>query len=828
MQTELPTGQVSDESANFGRAFAQMHQHEAAPTATAVRFKWCHLVVFDQLGAGGYGEVFRAFDATLKREVALKLQRSNHRFAPAAGRAFIEEARRLAQVRHPNVLAVHGAAVDTAGSDRRAGIWTDLIIGETLSAQIARDGPLAAVELLRLLTELSAAVAAVHAQAIVHGDLKPANVMQEAGQAGRFVLMDFGAGAKLDDHGRARLTAGSMHFMAPEQRAGKPLGTAADLYALGATAFFAATGQTLALFEDTPDAERAHWLKLHLQRALAGAGAGVVAGNHTAESAKPLATKRLGVALAELVAELLGTEPEARPSAAVFLKRCHALASAPARRQRQRLYRALTAVLLLALLALSTALIVTLHARDAIVLERNRALSVRDFLLSIVRNADPLQSANPTRNLTVLFENAVSALPKAFADDPRSEAQLLNQFGRSLLVLDQDASGLAALTRADALLELAGVAHTDVGRIDTRSYLGRAYRIRREYGPAAVLANEQAKLCTGKAQAPASSCLQIVNDQIQAVGYGGDPARALVLVEENLARANAANLATHDRAAFSQFLQSYMRRDLGDYPGARAAMITLVDRTLNASEVNAPGMLFGLMWLALSADDLGNITLARSINNDALIGYEALYGKTSHYTTSVRMRAATLALHAGDALAARQITQTLMALPNSATYAPVIESATVLAALADDVSISDSTLDLALSSRALALGEHAAMVLEMRIDLAAVAIKRQQWTRAESLLETVRADLEQPRFAALQPSYALQIYNLATRAPSKNLALAASAQAKALALLAQQQRRIFDPVSADWVGQAVPDAKASSLEIAQAAARIRAGYVKSM
>ncbi len=814
MQTQLLAGHPSIEAADFAHAFAQMHQHEAAPTAAAVRFKWCHLMVFDQLGAGGFGEVFRAFDATLKREVALKLRRSNHQFAPAAGRAFIEEARRLAQVRHPNVLAVHGAGVDNVLDHGRVGIWTDLIIGETLGERIARDGPMAAVDLLRLLTELSAALAAVHAKAIVHGDLKPANVMQEAGQAGRFVLMDFGAGAKLDDHGQARLTAGSMHFMAPEQRIGKPLGTAADLYALGATIFFAATGQTLALFENTPATELAHSVKLHLLRSMA-------------ENAKQLDPKWLNAPLAQLVGELLAPEPEARPTAAVFLKRCYALASAPARRQRQRLYRALTAVLLLALLAISAALMFTLHARDAIVLERNRALSVRDFLLSIVRNADPLQSANPTRNLTVLFENAVIALPQAFPDDPRSEAQLLNQFGRSLLVLDQDAAGLAALTRADALLERAGVAHTDVGRIDTRSYLGRAYRIRREYGPAALLANAQAKLCTGNVQAPASSCLQIVNDQIQAVGYGGDPARALVLVEENLARANAADLVGHDRAAFSQFLQSYMRRDLADYAGARAAIIKLIDRTLNASEVNAPGMLFGLMWLALSADDLGNVTLARSINNDALIGYEALYGKTSHYTTSVRIRAATLALHAGDTLAARQLAQTLMRLPKSATYAPVIEAATVLAALADDASISDSALDLALSSRQLALGEHAAMVLEMRIDLAAVAIKRQQWLRAERFLETVRADVHQPRYTALQPMYNQQTHNLATRGPSKNLELAATAKAKVLALLAGQQRQIFDPVSADWVGQSVPNAAASSLEIEQAAARIRAGYPKS-
>ena len=793
---------------------AQTHQTEAAPAA--VRFNWCHLVAFDQLGAGGYGEVFRAFDATLKREVALKLRRPNHQFAPAAGRAFIEEARRLAQVRHPNVLAVHGAAVD----DGRAGIWTDLIIGETLSARVAHTGPFAPAELLRLLTELSAALTAVHAKAIVHGDLKPANVMQETGVPGRFVLMDFGAGAQLDDQGQARLSAGSMHFMAPEQRAGEPLGRPADLYALGATAFYAATGHTLAVFETevfagSQAAELAGWAKLRLQKSLAVANA---------TSAGGASAKQLVADLASLIAELLATTPGARPSAAQCLSRCYALAGAPAQRQRQRLRNALTAVLLVALFAISTALTFTLRARSDIVLERNRALSVRDFLLSMVRNADPLQSANPTRNLTRLFENAVSALPSAFGNDPLSEAQLLNQFGRSLLVLDQDATALAALTRADRLLEHADVAHTDVGRIDTRSYLGRAYRIRREYGLAVALANTQARLCTGDLQPPASSCLQIVNDQIQAIGYGGDPARALVLVEENLARANAAGLAGNDRAAFSLFLQSWMRRDLADYPGARASMITLVQRTLAGTERNPSVTLFQLMWLASSADDLGNVRLARTINRDALLGYEALYGKASHYTTSVRGRAAVLALHAGETLAARQIAHRLLRLPKSATYAPVIESATVLAALADDASISEHALDVALQSRQAALGEHAPMTLELRIDLAAIAIKREQWARAAKLLESVQLDLNQAKFAALQPMLYQQTYNLATRAPSKNLALAAASKAKVIALLAAQQRQIYDPVSGKWLGSPVANAELSSEEIRRAADQLRGAY----
>ena len=812
---DAPTGaQAAQDHSSAAHPLAQTHQTEAAPAA--VRFNWCHLVAFDQLGTGGYGEVFRAFDATLKREVALKLRRPNHQFAPAAGRAFIEEARRLAQVRHPNVLAVHGAAVD----DGRAGIWTDLIIGETLSARVTHTGPFTPAELLRLLTELSAALTAVHAKAIVHGDLKPANVMQEAGVPGRFVLMDFGAGAQLDDQGQARLTAGSMHFMAPEQRAGEPLGRPADLYALGATAFYAATGHTLAVFETavfagSQNTELADWAKLRLNKSFAGANAA---------GAGDASAKQLFADLAALIAELLATTPGARPTAAQCLNRCYALAGVPAQLQRQRLRNALTAVLLVALFAISTALIFTVRARSDIVLERNRALSVRDFLLSMVRNADPLQSANPTRNLTLLFENAVKALPTAFGNDPLSEAQLLNQFGRSLLVLDQDSSALTALTRADALLARAGVAQTDVGRIDTRSYLGRAYRIRREYGLAAALANIQAKLCAGDAQPPASSCLQIVNDQIQAIGFGGDPARALVLVEQNLTRAKAAGLAGDDRAAFSQFLQSWMRRDLADYPGARASMIALVERTLTGTERNPSGMLFQLMWLASSADDLGNVQLARSINRDALLGYEALYGKASHYTTSVRGRAATLALHAGDTLAARQIAHRLMRLPKTATYTPVIESSTIIAALADDASINEQALDFALQSRQTALGEHAPMTLELRIDLAAIAIKREQWVRAEMLLESVRLDLEQARFAALQPMFYQQTYNLATRAPSKNVALAAVSQTKVIALLAAQKRQIYDPVSGEWLGSPVPNAELSSEEIRRAADRLQGAY----
>jgi serine/threonine protein kinase len=582
--------------------FAHTHRPEETPIATSVCFSWRHLVVFDQLGSGGFGDVFRAFDATLKREVALKLRRSNHQLAPAAGRAFIEEARRLAQVRHPNVLAVHGAAFDQG----RVGIWTDLIIGQTLSRRVDWYGPLSANALLQLLIALSAALEAVHAKAIVHGDLKPANVMQEAaaeGDVGRFVLMDFGAGATLDQQATARLQAGTLHYMAPEQRAGAALGTSADIYALGATAYFAATGESLSRWAECAPLVLASEVRAQLRSLWLG---------------EPLAQE-----LSALIADTLAPAPDARPSAGAIQSRCYALLGEPARRKQQRLRQRLSVILMSALIVICTAMMFTLKARSEIVLERNRAVKVRDFLLTMVRNVEPLppQAApsaqsntlnNSNQHLSRFFEKAVSDLPSAFGADYLSQAKLLNQFGRSLLVLDQDAGALTALLRADALLESARIPHTDEGRVDTRSYIGRAYRIRRDYGKATLLANQQAQLCAGSMQLMPRSCLQIVNDQIQAVGYGGDSALALTLVAQNLNRAKAANLEGDDRAVFGYFLQSWMRRDLADYSGARASMLTLVDRTLTASQKNPPGMLFNLMWLASSADDLGDIELARA------------------------------------------------------------------------------------------------------------------------------------------------------------------------------------------------------------------------
>jgi predicted ATPase len=220
-------------------------------------FSWGPLRVIAKIGEGSFGEVYRAFDPILEREVALKL----HRLAGAVARStfapHIEEARKLARVRHPNVLTVHGVEVH----EGRAGMWTDFIQGETLEERIVSAGPLGVDEIAAIARDLCRALAAVHAADIVHGDIKAANVMRE--RDGRIILMDFGAGSYLHDpisaepgeahHGpesrvnpstpAARRLIGTPLVMAPELLDGSEPNVRSDIYALGVLLFRLATGR---------------------------------------------------------------------------------------------------------------------------------------------------------------------------------------------------------------------------------------------------------------------------------------------------------------------------------------------------------------------------------------------------------------------------------------------------------------------------------------------------------------------------------------------------------------------------------------------------------
>jgi serine/threonine protein kinase len=202
-----------------------------ARTPVAARTRvWGAFELLEPLGGGSSAEVFRAWDRSLHREVALKLRRAEGH-SRAGARAWIAEARRLARVRHPNVVTVLGVAVHRG----RPGLWTELIEGETLESRLAREGRFDEREAAVVGLDLCRALAAVHGAGLVHGDLKAANVMRESGTArcpGRIVLMDFGSGRERGSSGTP--VSGTPLATAPEVLAGGEPTVRSDLYALGA------------------------------------------------------------------------------------------------------------------------------------------------------------------------------------------------------------------------------------------------------------------------------------------------------------------------------------------------------------------------------------------------------------------------------------------------------------------------------------------------------------------------------------------------------------------------------------------------------------------
>ena len=173
LQRELEALQtVSD----IARAFRRM---DAKPRAVpdSVQFRWGHLAVLEKVASGGSADIYRAWDAGLGCHVALKLLRDDS--STSTARRFLDEAGRLARIRYHNVLSVYGAA----SHDGRPGLWCDWIDGHTLTAQIVEHGPMGPDETIVLGIALCRALAAVHAAGLLHGDVKPDNILRE--QIGR-------------------------------------------------------------------------------------------------------------------------------------------------------------------------------------------------------------------------------------------------------------------------------------------------------------------------------------------------------------------------------------------------------------------------------------------------------------------------------------------------------------------------------------------------------------------------------------------------------------------------------------------------------------------
>ncbi len=197
----------------------------------------------DRIATGGMGEVWRATDITLKREVAVKAMRADLHHDASFGARFRAEARTMAALHHPGVVNVYDyGEIDDNSDDELAYLVMTYIHGEPLSNRIHAAGYLSPADTMGIVTQVANALEAAHAAGVIHRDVKPDNLLVEAD--GRVVLVDFGVA--LTD-GAAGLTGvgqvvGTALYMAPEQVTRQNITPAIDIYALGAVAYHCLVG----------------------------------------------------------------------------------------------------------------------------------------------------------------------------------------------------------------------------------------------------------------------------------------------------------------------------------------------------------------------------------------------------------------------------------------------------------------------------------------------------------------------------------------------------------------------------------------------------------
>lgn len=221
-------------------------RREGTPAETTAA--WGPFRLTEKIGQGAFGEVYRARDTKLDRDVALKLLYPQDE---SDYERMLKEARSHASVRHPNIVPIYGA-------DRfegRVGFWSEFVHGKTLSALLAAQGAFGPRETSLIGIELCRSLSAVHAAGLLHRDIKTSNVMREEG--GRILLMDFGLS---HDATRVGLFGGTPGYMAPELFAGHSASVSTDIYALGVLLYRLVTvqypdenGRRVNLIERRPD-----------------------------------------------------------------------------------------------------------------------------------------------------------------------------------------------------------------------------------------------------------------------------------------------------------------------------------------------------------------------------------------------------------------------------------------------------------------------------------------------------------------------------------------------------------------------------------------------
>ena len=222
--------------------------------------KLAHYEILEPIGKGGMGEVYRARDGKLGRDVAIKVLPDEFAQDTERLRRFQREAKVLASLNHPNIASIYG--LEQSGSTHY--LVLELVPGETLAERMAR-GPIPADEALEIASKITEALEAAHERGIVHRDLKPANIMLTPDDEVK--VLDFGLAKALveevsdadssmsptrlrqgfgeagPDPTRVGVILGTAAYMSPEQAKGKKVDKRTDVWAFGAVLYEMLTGK---------------------------------------------------------------------------------------------------------------------------------------------------------------------------------------------------------------------------------------------------------------------------------------------------------------------------------------------------------------------------------------------------------------------------------------------------------------------------------------------------------------------------------------------------------------------------------------------------------
>ena len=217
---------------------AAEHMNEGIGVLSGTAYK-----LHDKIGEGSSGEVWSAEHLELGRKVALKLLAPEHASAKDAIDRFRREARAVAAISHPNLVALYDFG---KARDGRVYLAMELLDGEPLDRTLAK-GPMSSKDAARLAVQATQALEAAHAAGLVHRDLKPANLFVT--KNGTLKLLDFGVAMALSDvptdekRQKGFAIFGTPEYMAPEQVAGEPVDARCDVYALGCVLYEMLTGE---------------------------------------------------------------------------------------------------------------------------------------------------------------------------------------------------------------------------------------------------------------------------------------------------------------------------------------------------------------------------------------------------------------------------------------------------------------------------------------------------------------------------------------------------------------------------------------------------------